>query len=1327
MKMPAKKRQDLYDLFATGNKPTHDDFVDLIDSMINIAEDGIGISEKGRPMEIIEQGTSRRFLDLSSSKDTPIWRISAQSTDGQRSGLNVSSAANKSRIFVRQDNGYTGINNDSPIAKLHITPDIGPALRVDDENKEISLIIGANGKVGIGAELQDAYRLFVDGHVYLKGDTFIDGPVSAKKGVIVDGAKLIAERGLSVKNGVTVESGFLKVEEEFTVNGPVSAYAGAVIEGLPLEANKGLLVKEGATVETGVLTANGGLVVNGGIEANAGVIVDGAPLTAKNGLAVTGGATIINGELLANNGLTVNNSAFEANDRVILGNTDTGTVRVKGEFTAEKGVIVENAPLIAEQGAIIRGDDIKVTHNLIVEGEIRTNGKLTVNNSALEASGKVFLGNESTGDVTVNGEILANKGINIREGVLQAQAGAIVTGAELQVDSGLIVNNGAIIETGLFTANEGVFVPEGSPLDANGVVTLGNQNDGPVTVNGQLRAVNGGIVSGSELEIQNGLRVNSTFNALYDSYLQTANIQRLNVHEINVTGGLGLESVNLRLLKVYDTEVTNMAAGGEVSLYGKCQVNSNTVLAGGKIYATYEGEQEVSPKIIIKEGPVTGGKGHFDFDIDDDKVLTITYDGSSDINNFINNWKDYKKANIDKAGGYNFQRVGTGAWKPKNEEVELVSSGVPFKEYKIRNNGVRILYTGTEPGEPQFIITRNDKDMYTDKFNFAIHDLLLVIYYPNKLESRTVRNLLTDWLNWKNNNPELAADFSIQQVGDGDWRLDDILDAQELIATENVVREYKQDGLIIKNSSSLQNQPKVIIAGAAPGFRDNVEFAASFDTLTITLGVVDNTPQAVYNAWEEWVKSGSETYGFEIVETADSTPIRLRQEAGLVSIDGMHSEIEVAGIAVRYTGEDAGMARVILEEGSVDKFSFIIDDQNKELTINYPANVEKRTVANLLVAWEGVAERHGFEIFGRSQAFSVRQTKNLETIVAEIKEYTAVTRGVDNLTVRYTGPGDDKPAVIIRANDTNEFAVSINEDNVIIIEYPPDKSGSIDELLAYWDGFTPEERGGFSLIKHDIENVLVDESGGNLEVNEENKIFSQGLIRTNTVTIDGCLAFGNSGVEISGISDNEGLSEASDALLPTQKAVKTYVDTGLEPKADLEYVNKELEKKANLEYVNEELDKKAALEYVNEELDKKADLSYVDEELEKKANLDYVEEELDKKADLEYVNEELDKKTNLAKLENLSVGQGATVSLVELGLTSDCSGFLLVMVTAAGYSGAGLFAVNGTGNLFKIAGDRLSEWPDNPDTCNLYFQEGDLMLQNATEEEVGVKAIYFGT
>lgn len=958
--MASKNRKELYDLFRTGNKPTQDDFADLIDSMVNINDDGIGVSEKGRPIEIVQQGTKERFLDLSSAKEQPVWRVSGQSNAGIK-GLNVATADDKSRLFIKREDGCTGINNDNPKAKLHITPDTGRAFQVDNNAKEVSFVIDANGNIGIGTTIQDNYKVAIDGRVNLKGETVVNSPILAEKGITVKGARFAAEEGVTVKNGVTVETGLIEARDGLNVDGkPLVANTGVTVNGLPLHAQKGLVVEEGAVIQNGNLRAEEGLTVNGG------AIIDSGKLEAKAGLDVEKGAVIASGRLEAREGLYVQGPAIFNNE-----------LSSEGRLTAKGDVIV-------------------------------TDG------AALTADGQVSLGNPAGGEVAVNGVLRAKQGIIVEDSKLEVQEEAVIN--ELRVENGLSVYNGAAFEEGLVTVKEGLTLPPNSALHADGPVSLGNDESGGVTINGVLQvnnetAINGGATITGDLVVSN------------HTILEEATIDRLHVKDFNYEGTLGLESVEIHSLTADNGEFATLSLTGGLDVDGPCLMMDNVIFNSGLLYATYEGPGSKMPRIKIVRG-VTGKKGHFGITVSADKLVTIVYDDETEIDNFLEDWAEYKTAHPVETEGINFHRLGRSSWQVQEMEMGFASTGEPFKEYIIEDQGLRLIYAG--PAEKaQFEIIANE-DPESIFFGFLMEEGKLTIIYPADPAGRQVDNLIEEWGNW--------------------------------------VLHHQGD-----------------------------------------------------------------TYGFEIVKT-----------------DGATGEEMVTDVAL-----------------------------------------------------------------------------------TDLRENTA---------------GD---------------------------------------------------------------------------------VFAKAIIKTNIVTVCGCLKFADSGVFIDSLSDDEDLRENSNNVLPTQKAVRTYVDKGFsELRTDLEDVTTNLgEIGTNLKDVENSLDD------INKDLgDVKGDLSEVKENLDLVGErLGEAERKLDEKADQGVVEEALANKANLEKTEDFSVDAGAIVSLDGLALTGGSSGFLLVMVTAAGYSGAGLFAVNGTGNLFKIAGDRLSEWPDNPDTCNLYFQEGDLMLQNATEEEVGVKAIYFGT
>lgn len=99
--------------------------------------------------------------------------------------------------------------------------------------------------------------------------------------------------------------------------------------------------------------------------------------------------------------------------------------------------------------------------------------------------------------------------------------------------------------------------------------------------------------------------------------------------------------------------------------------------------------------------------------------------------------------------------------------------------------------------------------------------------------------------------------------------------------------------------------------------------------------------------------------------------------------------------------------------------------------------------------------------------------------------------------------------------------------------------------------------------------------------------------------------------------------------IPTEQAIKTYVEGNLSLKADRTYVDQELAQKADRTYVDQGLAQKAERTYVDQELAKKVDQTALTEQIAPKADLTYVDQGLAKKADTTYVNTELGKKADL--------------------------------------------------------------------------------------------------
>lgn len=165
-----KSREELYELFKTGAKPSGADFKDLIDSAVNSSDDGI---EKplgdDTPLKINAHGDTENLLDFYAG-ETPTWRINQKPTS-DLPGLNFETATgNSSRLFIDSGTGKIGLSTTAPTAKLHIQQNSSEdALRIEDEDTDTTpLVVNAEGNVGIGTP-NPSQKLDVQGNTAIAG------------------------------------------------------------------------------------------------------------------------------------------------------------------------------------------------------------------------------------------------------------------------------------------------------------------------------------------------------------------------------------------------------------------------------------------------------------------------------------------------------------------------------------------------------------------------------------------------------------------------------------------------------------------------------------------------------------------------------------------------------------------------------------------------------------------------------------------------------------------------------------------------------------------------------------------------------------------------------------------------------------------------------------------------------------------------------------------------------------------------------------------------------------------------------------------------------
>jgi hypothetical protein len=196
--------------------------------------------------------------------------------------------------------------------------------------------------------------------------------------------------------------------------------------------------------------------------------------------AITGTSIIASGLISAQNGLTVSGGNLTVN---------SGTLTVAGALNANNGLVVSGAVLTANSGLTVAFGVLTASAGLTVD-----NGVLTASAGLTVSSGTITV---SSGNLTVSGSITASGLITANNG-LTVPAGQFIT-----ANGGITATS--ITASGLITANNGLTVPAGKFITANGGITatsitasgLITANNGLTVPAGQFITANGGITATS--------------------------------------------------------------------------------------------------------------------------------------------------------------------------------------------------------------------------------------------------------------------------------------------------------------------------------------------------------------------------------------------------------------------------------------------------------------------------------------------------------------------------------------------------------------------------------------------------------------------------------------------------------------------------------------------------------------------------------------------------------------------------------------------------------------------------------------------------------------
>jgi hypothetical protein len=121
-----RDRNTLKGFFKKGAIPSQENFADLIDSAINQADDGIA-KLPNDPLRINASGPGENVLNFyqKAADSKRAWALSLNSGDATpKAGLNISSIAKGSRLFIDYDSGKVGIGSSTPRASLDVNGEI---------------------------------------------------------------------------------------------------------------------------------------------------------------------------------------------------------------------------------------------------------------------------------------------------------------------------------------------------------------------------------------------------------------------------------------------------------------------------------------------------------------------------------------------------------------------------------------------------------------------------------------------------------------------------------------------------------------------------------------------------------------------------------------------------------------------------------------------------------------------------------------------------------------------------------------------------------------------------------------------------------------------------------------------------------------------------------------------------------------------------------------------------------------------------------------------------------------------------------------------------
>ena len=449
---------------------------------------------------------------------------------GLSNGIGVATAGNGT---LEVENGGTvslnttgnfdgiGVAQTSGASGLILVSGAGALLSVNDPNGGMGVGQGGQGTLTVqsgGSVSISGYGLGI-GNVSGSGGTVtVSGTGSAITTLGTNGQVTVGSPGsglLSISAGgrVSASAAVFVGNGAVTVNGGTLSAAGATIggsgAGTMTVSGGGLVTNTGAaSFDVGGSAAGGTLVINGGTVSNSSGGFFGVGNTNASGtLTVEGGGSLITGgsggfaDINATGAgysavATVSGATWTSNGQLIVGDTGHGTLDINSRGVVNAGTstvtIGQSAggsgSVSLESGGMLMAGAIVLdnVYNLAASGNLSVAGGTVTTGSLTDWAGGTI--SVSSGSITVNGNAMIGDS-SLSELIFESGTQTPVApaaGASLNLTGGRVTTNGLTVDSGNVTLS-------GGTLDSLGLLSVGSQGNGQVTVNagGSLIAANG--------------------------------------------------------------------------------------------------------------------------------------------------------------------------------------------------------------------------------------------------------------------------------------------------------------------------------------------------------------------------------------------------------------------------------------------------------------------------------------------------------------------------------------------------------------------------------------------------------------------------------------------------------------------------------------------------------------------------------------------------------------------------------------------------------------------------------------------------------------------